>query len=210
MSRRMCQLLQTRFLTPAGNPCPHNDRSTGIASGNDPIYVPFLPCVADGRALAFAGALPVDLEGGEHPMAEGEQKFRLAWRPHEPVLDYALWGYWSTADARAWKAAISSEIGRRPAGTAWFMVGDLSALKPQPDDVNAIRDEVTQFALAGGLGGCVMYGITGVTLLQLRRLLGASGRAENFAYTETSTQAEQQLRRWMSAKTAHPGARSEP
>ena len=33
-------------------------------------------------------------------MAEGEQKFRLSWRPHEPVLDYALWGYWSTADAR--------------------------------------------------------------------------------------------------------------
>ena len=90
------------------------------------------------------------------------------------------------------------------------MVGDLSALKPQPDDVNAIRDEVTKFALASGLGGCVMYGITGVTLLQLRRLLGASGRAENFAYTETATQADQQLRRWMSATTADPVARSGP
>jgi hypothetical protein len=82
------------------------------------------------------------------------------------------------------------------------MFGDLSRLKTQPDDVNTIRDEVTQIALANGLGGCVMYGITGVTLLQLRRLLGASGRADQFAYTESSADAEAQLRRWLSATAA--------
>jgi len=82
------------------------------------------------------------------------------------------------------------------------MFGDLSRLKTQPDDVNAIRDEVTQIALASGLGGCVMYGITGVTLLQLRRLLGASGHADQFAYTESSADAEAQLRRWLSGAAA--------
>jgi hypothetical protein len=82
------------------------------------------------------------------------------------------------------------------------MFGDLSALKTQPDDVNTIRDEVTQIALASGLGGCVMYGITGVTLLQLRRLLGASGHADQFAYTEGSAEAEVQLRQWIVANAA--------
>jgi hypothetical protein len=48
------------------------------------------------------------------------------------------------------------------------------------------------------LGDCVMYGITGVTLLQLRRLLGASGHADQLAYTESSADAEAQLRQWQS------------
>jgi hypothetical protein len=131
-------------------------------------------------------------------VTDDDRKFRLSWRPQEPVLDYALWGYWSTSDAHAWKEAIGSEIARRPRGGAWYMFGDLSRLKTQPDDVNTIRDEVTKMALANGLGGCVMYGITGVTLLQLRRLLGASGQADHFAYTESSADAEAQLRRWQS------------
>jgi hypothetical protein len=50
-----------------------------------------------------------------------------------------------------------------------------------------------------------MYGITGVTLLQLRRLLGASGHADQFAYTESSAEAEMQLRRWRTGASADPG-----
>jgi hypothetical protein len=41
-----------------------------------------------------------------------------------------------------------------------------------------------------------------VTLLQLRRLLGASGHADQFAYTEGSAEAEVQLRQWIVANAA--------
>jgi hypothetical protein len=131
------------------------------------------------------------------PMVDDDHKFALAWRTGQPVLEYALSGYWTVADARAWKAAISAKVKERSGTGAWYMVGDLSELKTQPDDVNAIRDEVTQLTLANGLAGCVMYGISVVGLIQLRRLLKASGRAEQFAYTETAAEAERQLKTWM-------------
>ncbi len=130
-------------------------------------------------------------------MVDDDRKYALAWRTGQPVLEYALSGYWTAADARAWKAAISAEVTRRGGAGPWYMIGDLSALKTQPDEVNDIRDEVTRLTLANGLAGCVMYGISAVALLQLRRLLTASGRAGTFAYTETGAEAERQLKAWM-------------
>jgi hypothetical protein len=130
-------------------------------------------------------------------VVDEDRKFVLAWRTGQPVLEYALSGYWSVADARAWKAAISAEVTRRGGAGPWYMIGDLSALKTQPDEVNDIRDEVTRLTLANGLAGCVMYGVSAVALLQLRRLLTAAGRAGKFAYTETADEAERQLKAWM-------------
>jgi hypothetical protein len=132
-------------------------------------------------------------------VADDDRKFDLAWRTGQPVLEYALFGYWSVADANAWKAAISSKVSSRGGNGPWYMIGDLAQLKTQSDEVNAIRDDVTRMALANNLGGCVMYGIAGVGLLQLRRLLNASGHAEKFACTETAVDAERQLKTWMSA-----------
>jgi hypothetical protein len=132
-------------------------------------------------------------------MAGDERKFKLAWRLDQPVLEYVMWGYWSTADALAWKAAVSSELMRRPFSGVWYMCGDLSALKTQPDGVNDVRDDVIRLALSSGLAGCVMYGTSGVPLLQLRRLQGAAGRADQFIYVASSIDAEQQLRRWIAS-----------
>ena len=61
-------------------------------------------------------------------MAEGEQKFRLSWRPHEPVLDYALWGYWATADARM---EGSDQLGDRSAAGRPFLVHGRRPVGPE-------------------------------------------------------------------------------
>ena len=126
--------------------------------------------------------------------AAEEQKFSLAWRSAEPVLDYKLWGYWTEQDALAWQSAITKAATTRSRAGAWYMLGDLSEMRAQRQEVNLIRDEVTDMALRNGLGACLMYGMKDVSLLQLRRLLANSGREERFGYFETREDAEQELR----------------
>jgi hypothetical protein len=124
--------------------------------------------------------------------------FQLAWRPDAPVLDYRLTGYWTEGDAGGWLDAMTTTVSGRPAGP-WYMLGDLSELKTQTDTVNAIRDQVTRMALQNGLRGCVMFGVTGIRLMQLKRLLLASGDEQRFAYAETRAEADQELAAFMAA-----------
>jgi hypothetical protein len=130
-----------------------------------------------------------------------QAKFELAWRAGAPILDYRLTGYWTKDDAHQWLDAMTGAVAGRPGSPGpWYMLGNLSELKTQTDEVNTIRDQVTQMALGNGLRGCVMFGVTGVRLMQLKRLLLASGDHERFAYAETQAEGEQQLATFMSAR----------
>jgi hypothetical protein len=99
----------------------------------------------------------------------GDEKYSLSWRAGKPVLDYTMRGFWTPADGQGYVDAFRAAIARRPEGN-WYMFGDLTAMKPQTDDVNALRNEASRLAREAGLSGCVVVSTSTVARMQMQRL----------------------------------------
>ena len=96
-------------------------------------------------------------------------KFSLSWRAGQPVLDYVMRGFWTPADGQGYVEAFRAAIAKRPEGN-WYMFGDLTAMKPQSDEVNALRNEASRLALEARLSGCVVVSTSTVAKMQMQRL----------------------------------------
>jgi hypothetical protein len=103
-------------------------------------------------------------------------------------------GYWSTEDAEAWRQAAVTTMTAAPRDGGWYMLGDYADSRPQTDEVNAIRDEVSKLQINRGVVAFVVYGLGTVASMQLKRLVAERSQQSRFVFTSDRPAALQELR----------------
>ena len=103
-------------------------------------------------------------------------------------------GFWSIDDANAWRQAAVNAFRSAPVHGGWYMLGDYADSKPQPDDVNAVRDEVCKLQIDRGVIAFVVYGLSAVPALQLKRLVTERSQESRFVFAVDRPSAVLELR----------------
>jgi hypothetical protein len=127
-------------------------------------------------------------------------KFWLRWHADKPVLEYAMHGYWSIDDAEAWRRAALSTFRSAPASGGWYMLGDYADSRPQADEVNVVRDEVCRRQIDRGVLAFVVYGLSTVALMQLKRLVTERNQQARFVFSSDRATAMEKIHAMLAAK----------
>jgi hypothetical protein len=123
-------------------------------------------------------------------------KFSVAWRDGQPVLDYVMRGFWTVEDAQAYVDELRSALARRPQGR-WYMFGNLREMKPQSEEVNALRNEASRIALEAELSGCVVVSTSTIAKMQMQRLESDAAVSDLVEHAATLEDGEAVLKRML-------------
>jgi hypothetical protein len=130
-------------------------------------------------------------------------KFSVAWRDGQPVLDYVMRGFWTVEDAQAYVDELRSALARRPQGRwymfegRWYMFGNLREMKPQSEEVNALRNEASRIALEAELSGCVVVSTSTIAKMQMQRLESDAAVSDLVEHAATLEDGEAVLKRML-------------